>query len=56
MRRPIIPIQKIKVCIFQSLLLPACSPELDPVEPWFEELRAVLSNEVFDTIEAMATS
>ncbi len=39
----------------ESLLLPACSPELDPVERWFEELRAALSNEVFDTIEAMAT-
>ena len=38
----------------RSLLLPACSPELDPVERWFEELRGKLSNEVFDTAEAMA--
>lgn len=37
-----------------SLLLPACSPELDPVERWFEELRGALSNEVFDTTEAIA--
>ena len=37
----------------EPLLLPACSPELDPVERWFEELRAGLSNAVFDTIEAM---
>ncbi len=40
----------------ESLLLPACSPELDPVERWFEELRAALSNEVFATIEAMGSS
>lgn len=37
----------------ESLLLPACSPELDPVERWFEELRAALSNRVFETLEAM---
>lgn len=40
----------------ESLLLPPCSPELDPVERWFEELRGTLSNEVFDTVEAMAMS
>ncbi len=38
----------------ESLLLPAYSPELDPVERWFEALRAGLSNEVFDRVEAMA--
>ena len=38
----------------ESLLLPACSPELDPVERWFEELRVELSNEVFETEEAIA--
>lgn len=35
------------------LLLPACSPELDPVERWFEALRDPLSNEVFETVEAI---
>lgn len=38
----------------RSLLLPACSPELDPVERWFEELRGELSNEAFESAEAMA--
>lgn len=37
-----------------SLLLPACSPELDPVERWFEDLRAALANTVFETVEAIA--
>ncbi|MBD0375647.1 MAG: transposase [Flavisolibacter sp.] len=31
--------------------LPAASPELNPVERFFEELRKELSNQVFDTIE-----
>lgn len=35
------------------LFLPAYSPELDPVERWFEALRAPLSNEVFDSVEAI---
>jgi hypothetical protein len=38
----------------EPLLLPACSPELDPVERWFEELRGALSNEVFDTVGALS--
>lgn len=38
----------------EPLFLPACSPELDPVERWFEELRRALSNEVFETVEALA--
>jgi hypothetical protein len=37
----------------EALLLPGGSPELDPVERWFEELRGELSNTVFDTIEAL---
>ena len=37
----------------EPLLLPACSPELDPAERWFEELRGPLSNRVFETVEAI---
>jgi hypothetical protein len=37
----------------EPLLLPACSPELDPVGRWFEEVRGELSNTVFDTLEAL---
>jgi transposase len=33
--------------------LPAASPELNPVERFFEELRKALSNQAFDTIEAL---
>jgi len=33
--------------------LPAACPELNPVERFFEELRKALSNQVFDTIEAV---
>jgi transposase len=33
--------------------LPAASPELNPVERFFEELRKALSNQVFDTIDAV---
>ncbi len=33
--------------------LPPASPELNPVERFFEELRKALSNQVFDTIEAL---
>jgi putative transposase len=31
--------------------LPPASPELNPVERFFEELRKALSNQIFDTIE-----
>lgn len=37
----------------EPLLLPARSPELDPVERLFEALREPLSNEVFETVEAI---
>lgn len=37
----------------EPLPLPACSPELDPVERWFEALREPLANEVFETVEAI---
>lgn len=33
------------------LRLPAYSPELDPVERWFQEFRRELSNEAFETVE-----
>jgi transposase len=33
--------------------LPAACPELNPVERFFEELRKELSNQIFDTIEAV---
>jgi transposase len=35
------------------LRLPAYSPELDPVERWFQEFRRELSNKVFETIELL---
>lgn len=38
----------------EPLMLPAYSPELNPGERWFEELRKVLANELFDTLEQMA--
>jgi transposase len=38
----------------QPLFLPPYSPELNPVERWFEELRARLANHLFATIEALA--
>ena len=37
----------------QPLLLPPYSPELNPVERWFEALRATLSNQLFATIDAL---
>jgi transposase len=37
----------------QPLLLPPYSPELNPVERWFEELRAALANQLFATLEAL---
>jgi transposase len=33
--------------------LPPASPELNPVERFFEELRKAMSNQVFDTLEAV---
>ncbi len=35
------------------LQLPAYSPELDPVERWFQEFRRELSNKTFETVELM---
>jgi DDE superfamily endonuclease len=35
------------------LLLPAYSPELDPVERWFQEFRRGLSNRAFETVELL---
>lgn len=37
----------------EALSLPSYSPELNPVERLFEELRARLSNQVFETVEAI---
>jgi transposase len=33
--------------------LPAYSPELNPVERWFQEFRRALSNRVFETVELL---
>ena len=33
--------------------LPAYSPELDPVERWFQEFRRELSNRTFEAIELL---
>ncbi len=38
---------------YTALLLPPYSPELNPVERWFEALRATLSNQLFATIDAL---
>jgi transposase len=35
----------------EGLRLPARSPELNPVERWYEELRARLSNRIFESEE-----
>ena len=35
------------------LRLRAYSPELDPVERWFEEFRRELSNKAFETVELL---
>jgi transposase len=35
------------------LHLPAYSPELDPVERWFQEFRRELSNKAFETVELL---
>ena len=37
----------------QPLFLPPYSPELNPVERWFEALRATVSNQLFATIDAL---
>ncbi len=34
-------------------MLPPYSPELDPVERWFEEFRRKLSNRMFETVALM---
>jgi transposase len=35
------------------LALPAYSPELNPVERWFQEFRRTLSNRIFETVELL---
>ena len=35
------------------LALPSYSPELNPVERWFQEFRRTLANRVFETIESL---
>lgn len=35
------------------LRLPAYSPELDPVERWFQEFRRELSNKTFETVKLL---
>lgn len=37
----------------ELLALPTYSPELNPVERWFQEFRRALSNRIFETIEAL---
>lgn len=37
----------------QPLYLPPYSPELNPVERWFEALRARLANQLFATVDAL---
>jgi transposase len=37
----------------EAMPLPAYSPELNPAERWFEELRARLANRVFETTQAI---
>jgi transposase len=37
----------------EFLRLPAYSPELDPVERWFQEFRRQLSNRAFETVELL---
>lgn len=37
----------------EAMPLPAYSPELNPAERLFEELRARLSNDIFETVEAI---
>ncbi len=35
------------------LSLPSYSPELNPVERWFQEFRRTLANRIFETIESL---
>jgi transposase len=35
------------------LRLPTYSPELNPVEGWFQEFRRALANKIFQTIELL---
>jgi transposase len=35
------------------LRLPSYSPELNPVERWFQEFREALSNRIFETVELL---
>jgi hypothetical protein len=35
------------------LRLPSYSPELNPVERWFQEFRRALSNRIFETVELL---
>lgn len=35
------------------MTLPAYSPELNPVERWFQEFRRALSNRIFETVELL---
>lgn len=37
----------------ELLPLPTYSPELNPVERWFQEFRRALSNRIFETIESL---
>ena len=37
----------------ELLALPTYSPELNPVERWFQEFRRALSNRIFETIETL---
>lgn len=37
----------------EAMQLPSYSPELNPTERWFEELRGRLSNCIFETVEAI---
>lgn len=36
-----------------SIFLPSYSPELNPIERWFEELRQATANQIFKTIESI---
>jgi transposase len=46
--------KKIEVPENVSLMaLPAYSPELNPVERWFQEFRRTLSNRIFKTVELL---
>ena len=40
----------------QPLPLPRYSPELNPPERWFEELRKSLANRIFDTLAELETA